>query len=55
MGKGKKEERRKSLLRIRRKRQEDSTYARPRSIPDPSNLPVSASVHGCRARGLCLE
>ena len=33
MGEGKKEERRKSLLRIRRKRQEDSTYARPRSIP----------------------
>ena len=33
MGEGKKEERRKSLLRIRRKRQEDATYARPRSIP----------------------
>ena len=56
MREGKKEERRKSLLSISRKRQEDSIYARPRSIPESvSNLSVSAYVHGCRTRGLCLE
>lgn len=32
-GKGKRRRGEKSLLRIRRKRQEDSIYARPRSIP----------------------
>ena len=45
MGEGKKKERRKSLLRIRRKKQEDSTYARPRSIPVyPTSLSQLLSV-----------
>lgn len=54
MGERQKEERRKSLLRIRKKRGRLHVHT-PQIHPGVANLPVSAVVCGRRASGLCLE